>query len=193
MFERRKEKPKEPAVDEVRETARRDLETERERLEKEREAIERERERLERLQEEIEAREEHLEEIEGQLEDLEDTIEEQEEELEDAESVGEILDVVTERIPNLLAGIQSAIISPEQSKQMAQSIAEFYKTLIDAGMSEGSANTLTLTHMSNLQHTAMHSARRLRIPDLRGLRDLKDLKNLADLGSAGDRERTSDA
>ena len=121
-----------------------DLDAEQCQLEEERQAVARKRERLEGLKNELD---------------------EHEEELEDAESLREMLDVASNRIPTLLTGIQQSIISPEQSRQMALSIAEFYKALIDAEISKGSADIPTLTHMCNLQSTTLRHAQAVRIPD----------------------------
>jgi septal ring factor EnvC (AmiA/AmiB activator) len=162
MFERRKER--EEDVERVRDDARRDLERERERLDAERAALEEEREKLDRLHEELEARREHLEEVEDQLEDLADELDDHEEELEDAESIKEVLGAVSQGIGGIVRGIQDVVYSPEQSKQLARSIVEFYNTLVDAGMETTVASTLTLKHMSNLQHT-MHRTAHVRLPD----------------------------
>jgi septal ring factor EnvC (AmiA/AmiB activator) len=162
MFERRKEK--EEDLGRTRNDARHDFERERERLEREREALEAERKRLEELQEELEARQEQLEDVEGQLEDLQDELDAHEEELEDAESIKELLDVVSQGIPGVMRGIQEAVYSPEQSKQMALTIAEFYKTLVEAGIPDYQAQGLTHTHMTNLQATMRRTAR-VRFPD----------------------------
>jgi len=162
MFDRKKPED----MEHLKEEARLEFERERERLEKEREALKQERARLEQLRESIEAREEELEDLEDELEDLQDTIEDHEEELEDefedAESVKEILDVVSDRIPTLITGIQEAVYSPERSKQMARSVAEFYKTLIESGMPERDASALTISHMHNLQTTVMRRTAHVR-------------------------------
>jgi len=163
MFERRKER--EEDLGRVRDDARHDIERERERLEREREALEAERKRLEELQEELEARQEQLEDVEDRLEDLQDELDAHEEDLEDAESVKELLDVVSQGIPGVVRGIQEAVYSPEQSKQMALSIAEFYKTLVDAGIPDHQAQGLTHSHMGNLQATMRRTAH-VRLPDM---------------------------
>ena len=64
----------------------------------------------------------------------------------------------------MMRGIQKAVYSPEQSKQLALSVAEFYRTLVEAGMPPHQAQALTNTHMANLQHTISRSAY-VRIPD----------------------------
>lgn len=117
-------------------------EREQEKLEREQERLEREQERLERMQEQLEERQEKLEELEEQLEEIE---------IEDVDEVREVLDVVTERIPNLMRGIQDSLYSAEQMKKMGESIAAFYKSMVDAGMDKDNASTITLMHVDSLQ------------------------------------------
>lgn len=163
MFERKErenvEKARDMAQIEI-EKERVRLETERERLETERSTLDAERSRLESLLERIEARAERIEAVEDRLEELEDALDDREDELEDREedvveatSINELLDAVSDKVPHLLQGIRRAISSPEENQRFAESIAAFYRTLVDAGMDPDTANTLTLTHMSNLQRT----------------------------------------
>jgi len=157
------------------------VEKERERLERERERIERERERaeherakLERMQEELEAR---LERQEERLQELEDELEERMEALDDAagelddledievegiEGVREMLDVVTDRMPHILRGIQESMYSPERVQAEAEAFASFYKTLVTAGMPDHEAAELTRHHFENMrsQMTAQMAHRR---------------------------------
>jgi len=109
--------------------------------------------RLERIQDVFDEKLEHLEELQDRLEEMEDEIEERDGSLESADELREVLDVVSERIPGLMQGIQETVFSPESSKQMAESIAQFFKTLIDSGLSRDIANSLTVMHMGNLQQT----------------------------------------
>ena len=136
------------------------FEAERAKLEKERERLEHEREKLERLQEEMEERierqQERLEELEGELEAREEELDEREEELEEfevegAEGVREVLDVVSERIPNLMRGIQESVYSPESLERMAGAIATFYTKLVEAGMDEDLAAHMTSSQLAFMQ------------------------------------------
>jgi chromosome segregation ATPase len=133
------------------------LEREREALEREREKLEREREKVERAQEEMETRlerqEERLEQIEEELDAREEALDEAEEglEVEGIEGIREMLDVVSDRIPHLLRGIQESVYSPEQLKATAEAFASFYKTLVDSGMPAHVAAELTRQHFDNLQ------------------------------------------
>ncbi len=141
------------------------LRMEREKLEEEMERLqEKQQERLEQLQEMFDDRLdriregfdeklEHLEEMQDRLDELEDELEERDGSLEGADDLREVLDVVSERMPGLMKGIQETVFSPESSRQIAESIAEFFKTLVDSGISREIANSLTMMHMSNLQKT----------------------------------------
>ncbi|MDD5264062.1 MAG: hypothetical protein PHU43_04405 [Candidatus Bipolaricaulis sp.] len=136
------------------------LEKERERLEKERERLEQEREKLEKLQEEMEARierqEERLEEMENELDAREEELDGREEELEElevegAEGIREVLDVVSERIPNLMRGIQETVYSPENLKKTSDALVGFFKNLVDAGMDSYEATEMTKMQMLVMQ------------------------------------------
>jgi hypothetical protein len=147
------------------------LERERERLEQEHERacerLEKEREKLEHLQEEIEARiekqQERLEELQEALDAREEELEEREEELEQAaeemeeleidgaEGVREVLDVVSQRIPTLMRGIRESVYSPEAMKSTAESLATFFKSLVDVGMDPDEATAMTKLQMLHIQ------------------------------------------
>jgi len=149
------------------------LERERQALEREMEKLEREREKIDRIQEEMEARlerqEERLEQLEEELEARDEELEELEEteeelgglEVEGIEGIREMLDVVSDRIPHLMRGIQESVYSPERLKGTADAFASFYKTLVDAGMPSHTAAELTRQHFENLQaQMGMHTGSR---------------------------------
>lgn len=125
-------------------------EQQQQRLEQLREALD---DRLDRIRDAFDEKIERLEEMEDRLEEMEDEMEDRDTALENADQLREVLDVVSEKIPGLMQGIQDTVFSPESSKQMAESIAEFFRTLVDAGISGDIANSLTMMHMSNLQKT----------------------------------------
>jgi len=68
----------------------------------------------------------------------------------DPEKIKEILDVVSDRIPGMLKELSGVLYSPGQAKQFAESVALFYKGLIDAGMTPEQAYELTNQYMSTL-------------------------------------------
>ena len=67
----------------------------------------------------------------------------------DAQEVKEILEVVGDKIPKLLNDITEALFSAEKSEAFGESVAKFYKSLIDAGMDEEKAFQLTQKFMDS--------------------------------------------
>jgi chromosome segregation ATPase len=151
------------------------VEAERAKLEKERERLEQEREKIEKLQEEMEARierqEERLEEMENELDAREEELDGREEELEGlevegAEGIREVLDVVSERIPSLMRGIQETVYSAENLKKTSDALVGFFKNLVDAGMDEDEAAEMTKLQMMFIQSQGHLTAS----PSQRGIR-----------------------
>ena len=68
----------------------------------------------------------------------------------DPEKIKEILDVVSEKIPDLLKELSGLLYSPESAKQYAEAAAIFYKELIKAGMTAEQAYELTSQYLSTL-------------------------------------------
>jgi hypothetical protein len=68
----------------------------------------------------------------------------------DAEKLKEILGVVSTEIPKLVEAITKTLYNHENAENMAKSVAQFYKTMRDAGMEEGEAYALTKQFMSNV-------------------------------------------
>jgi hypothetical protein len=71
---------------------------------------------------------------------------------EDAEEIREILSVVSTEIPKLLTAISDSLFGAEQTGKYAEAVADFYKSLREAGMDENKAFELTKEFMdrSNL-------------------------------------------
>jgi len=67
-----------------------------------------------------------------------------------AEDIKEILDVVAEKIPDLLEKLSDILYSKENAQKYGEAIGTFYKSLIDAGMEPGEAYSLTEKYMSSL-------------------------------------------
>ncbi|MEW5937088.1 MAG: hypothetical protein AB1665_04620 [Candidatus Thermoplasmatota archaeon] len=67
----------------------------------------------------------------------------------DAEEVREILDVVAEKVPQLLNEITDALFSAEKAEQFGESVAKFYKSMIGSGMSQEQAFQLTEKFMES--------------------------------------------
>jgi hypothetical protein len=67
-----------------------------------------------------------------------------------AEDIKEILDVVAEKIPDLLEKLSDILYSQENAAKYGDAVATFYKRLIDAGMEPDQAFELTEKYMSSL-------------------------------------------
>lgn len=65
--------------------------------------------------------------------------------------IGELLDMVSGKLPNLIKEIYSTLFSDESASSMGQAVATFYKHLIDAGMDKNDAMKLTSDYMNTLK------------------------------------------
>jgi hypothetical protein len=68
----------------------------------------------------------------------------------DPKQVKEILNVVSEKIPELLRELSGVLYSPDQAKQFGLAAATFYQELRNAGMTDEQAFVLTNQYMSSL-------------------------------------------
>jgi len=71
-------------------------------------------------------------------------------EMPDPEKIKEILNVVSDKIPELLKELSGVLYSPEQAKQFGLAGATFYKELKAAGMTDDQAYALTQQYMSTM-------------------------------------------
>jgi len=67
----------------------------------------------------------------------------------DAEQLKEIMEIVTDKVPDLLEKITRIITDAHQGEKMGASVAKFYSTLIESGMSQNQAFELTKRFMSS--------------------------------------------
>ena len=70
--------------------------------------------------------------------------------VESPEDIAYILDTVSDKVPTMIKGIISAFFSPEAAKDMAKSVAEFRKTLIEGGIPEDEAMKMTREYMQTV-------------------------------------------
>ncbi len=75
----------------------------------------------------------------------------------DGDDVGEILAAVSEHVPKLLNEITEALFNAEKTEAFAESVAKFYKSMIDAGMDEDKAFELTNKFMDSASPGGMIS------------------------------------
>lgn len=72
------------------------------------------------------------------------------EDMPDPKKIKEILNIVTEKVPDLLKELSGVLYSPEQAKQFSLAAATFYKELKAAGMTDEQAFELTSQYMSTM-------------------------------------------
>ena len=70
--------------------------------------------------------------------------------VESPEDIAYILDTVSDKVPSMIKGIIGAFFSPEAAQDMAKSVAEFRKTLIEGGIPEDEAMRMTREYMQTV-------------------------------------------
>jgi len=70
--------------------------------------------------------------------------------VEDPEDLAAVLDTVSEKVPKMIRGIMDSFFSPEAAANMAKSVAEFRKTLIENGIPEAEAMAMTREYMQTV-------------------------------------------
>jgi hypothetical protein len=68
----------------------------------------------------------------------------------DAEKLREIMSVMKADIPELLESLAKILYGEKESTEYGRAVANFYKALKDAGMSNEQAFTLARDYMSNM-------------------------------------------
>jgi hypothetical protein len=71
--------------------------------------------------------------------------------LPDVDKVGELLEIVADKIPALLGGLRDLLYSPQAAENMADSVATFYVKLKEAGIPEEQALDMARNYMFNLR------------------------------------------
>jgi len=70
--------------------------------------------------------------------------------VEDPEDLATVLDTVSEKVPKMIRGIMDSFFSPEAAANMAKSVAEFRRTLIENGIPEAEAMAMTREYMQTV-------------------------------------------
>lgn len=70
--------------------------------------------------------------------------------MEDPEDLAAVLDTVSEKVPKMIRGIMDSFFSPEAAANMAKSVAEFRRTLIENGIPEAEAMAMTREYMQTV-------------------------------------------
>jgi hypothetical protein len=71
-------------------------------------------------------------------------------EMPDPEQLRQIFNVIGESVPELLDKITKILYSATEGERFGQSVAAFYKALVDAGMTKEQSFTLTKEYMNNV-------------------------------------------
>jgi hypothetical protein len=71
-------------------------------------------------------------------------------EMPDPEQLRQIFQVIGDSVPELLDKITKILYSAAEGERFGQSVAAFYKSLVEAGMSKDQAFTLTKEYMNNV-------------------------------------------
>ena len=90
-------------------------------------------------------------------------------EIPDAEQLKQMFQVLTESVPQLLESITKVLYGAQEGEKFGKSVASFYKTLKEGGMTNEQAFELTKEYMNNLSLGGM-------------------LKNIVAGGAMGDRK-----
>lgn len=70
--------------------------------------------------------------------------------VEDPEDLAKVLDTLSDKIPKMIRGLMDSFFSPEAAANIAKSVAEFRKNLIEGGISEGEAMEMTREYLRTL-------------------------------------------
>ena len=74
----------------------------------------------------------------------------EEHDMPDPEKIKKILNVVSEKVPELLGKMSDVLYGADQAKKYGKAVSTFYKELKAAGMTDGQAFELTREYMSAL-------------------------------------------
>jgi len=80
---------------------------------------------------------------------MEDIKEEIDDDEKDIEELKEIMNTLKNTIPDMIRGIIDALYSGQSAEEFGKQVANFYKSLIDAGMNNEQAFTLTQKFMDS--------------------------------------------
>ena len=69
----------------------------------------------------------------------------------DVKELAEMLDTVTDKLPQLINGVVSTLYSAEAGKNIGQAIGSLYKELIDSGIPEDAALDMAKSYMLSMK------------------------------------------
>jgi len=71
--------------------------------------------------------------------------------LPEAEELGEILDVINEKAPGIIAAIRDIIFSEEAGRDFGKAVGAFYKELVSSGIPSDEALKMAKDYIGSLQ------------------------------------------
>jgi len=83
--------------------------------------------------------------------DARDERKEAEKETPPAEDLGQVLDVISEKAPGILAAIRDAVFSEEAGRSFGKAVGAFYKELVDAGIPAEEAVKMSRNYIVSLE------------------------------------------
>ena len=72
------------------------------------------------------------------------------------EEIKEILDVVGDKIPNLLKQLRATLFSAEAGQELGKAVGAFYKELVDSGIPADEALSMAKSYIGTLQNVMNH-------------------------------------
>jgi hypothetical protein len=69
----------------------------------------------------------------------------------DTEALREILQIVSEKVPDLLNQLRATLFSPQAGEDLGKAVGAFYKELLASGIPEEDALQMAKGYMSSLQ------------------------------------------
>jgi hypothetical protein len=67
------------------------------------------------------------------------------------EEIGQLLEVVTEKLPQLLTQLRATLFSADAGREMGQAVGSFYKELIASGIPEEEALSMAKSYIGSIQ------------------------------------------
>ena len=84
-----------------------------------------------------------------------------------AKEVSEMLETVTEKIPQLIKGIMDSYFTADAGKQIGRAVGSMYKELIEAGMTKEDAITIARDYMNTVKELQRHEKVQVKTMDCR--------------------------
>lgn len=69
----------------------------------------------------------------------------------DVKELAEMLDTITDKLPQLINGVVSTLYSAKAGKNIGQAIGSLYKELIDSGIPEDAALDMAKSYMLSMK------------------------------------------